>query len=166
MTLGYKIKQEIKKNTWAKVTAILLLMIIIITVGILLIFLAEWYSSGCGLLTLSFYLLMKLIETETFMKKCLSAKWWNIIEITLLIIVVGIVMIILLIELDDKSQAALEVISYALYLLVFIFCILFYFEYTHNEKSSKNQIYVYSPQLFPMLKYESSQSKLTSNKKF
>lgn len=134
------------------------MIIILLVIGLLLIFLAEWYASGCGVLTLCFYLLMKIIETETFMKKWLSEKWWNIVELSLLAIVVGIVTVVLLIELDDQEKAVLEILSYVLYLLVAIFCLMFYLEHSKNEKNSQSQIYVYSTQLLPMLKYETSQS--------
>jgi hypothetical protein len=154
LTLGYKIKQEIKKNSFAKVCAIIGLIITLAVIGILLIFLAEYYASGIGLLTLCVYLLLKLIETQSFMSKWLSEKWWNILELTILTILVIAVMIVLLILLDDKSQAALEVVSYAMYLLVVILSIMFYLENRKNEEAREHQIYVYSTQLLPMLKYE------------
>ena len=160
LTLGYKIRQEIRSNSWAKVASIALMIIILLVIGLLLIFLAQWYASGWGILTLWFYLLLKIIETESFMKNWLSEKWWNIVELSLLAIVVGIVTIILLISLNNQKKAVLEILSYSSYLLVAIFCFMFYLEYTKNEKNSKNQIYVYSTQLLPMLKYETSQSKL------
>jgi hypothetical protein len=84
----------------------------------------------------------------------LSKKWIEILEVIILATVVIITMIVLTIVLDDKSQAALEVISYGMYLLVFGSLLMFGIEYRKNENARKTQIYVYSTQLLPMLKFD------------
>jgi len=94
------------------------------------------------------------METNAFVKKYLNKKWMNIIELTILAVVVIITLIVLVSVLDDKDQAALEVISYAMYLVVFGSFLLFIIEYIKNEKARKSQIYVYSSQLLPMLKFD------------
>ncbi|CAI2386075.1 unnamed protein product [Moneuplotes crassus] len=158
LTIGYKIKQEIKKKTYSRVIALGIMLITLLIVGLLLIFVAEWYASGCGILTLCFYLFLKIVQIESCMTKWFSDRTWNIIQLTLLTIIIAITTVILIIELDDEEKAALEVLSYASYLLAAIFCVMFYFEYSLNEQNSKHQIYVYSTQLLPMLKYVPSQS--------
>jgi hypothetical protein len=63
-------------------------------------------------------------------------------------------MIVLIIVLDDKSQASLEVISNGMYFLGLGSLLMFGIEYRKNEKTQKTQIYVYSTQLLPMLKFD------------
>lgn len=100
------------------------------------------------------YLFIKVLENIWFIKTKISRKWLNIIELSVLAAVVIAVMIILIVFMDDKDQAALEVLSYALYLLSIGLAIMFYFEHTKNENARKHQIYVYSTQLIPMLKFD------------
>lgn len=69
-------------------------------------------------------------------------------------------MIILLATLDSKTQAGLEVISFSMYLLTIISTLAFINTHRHNEKERQTQIYVFSTQLFPMLRFEAVTGKL------
>lgn len=87
-------------------------------------------------------------------------------EMIILAIVVLVVMIIILTVRDNKSEAALQVLSYALLLGCLYMSANFVLEYRYNENARKNKIYVYSEQLMPMFRYEAitgKQGKMVEN---
>jgi hypothetical protein len=67
-----------------------------------------------------------------------------------------LLMIILLVTLDDKNEVALEIFSLVIYLIIAYFLFKFYEEYSKNKELMKNQIYVYSYKLMPMLHFVST----------
>lgn len=117
------------------------------------------YASGSSSFLLALYLILHLILSTEFAKKYINTQRKKKIFLLGFTLTVTIALIIILVRtLENKNEAALEIISFIIYLFMAYFLFRFIEEYRLNKKLMKNQIYIYSYKLMPMLRFQSSGS--------
>lgn len=122
---------------------------------------ATWglYASGSGGFVFALYLILYLFLETKIAKNLFNTQFKkNALLLIFIITVTIIVIIVLLVTLDNKEEAALEILSFIIYLFLVYFLIRFVEEYKLNHKLMKNQIYIYSYKFMPMLRFKSSGS--------
>lgn len=139
------------------------LVLVFIAIVLLVIFaivvMSAWglYASGAGAFVLAIYLLIYILMGTKVGKKIFNTPLKkNLFSLGIISLITIIVMIILIATLDNKNEAALEIFSFVIYLFVAYFLFKFYEEHSLNRVLMKNQIYVYSHKLMPMLRFVSS----------
>jgi len=99
-----------------------------------------------------------LLKTKFVQKYLDTEKKILTFLISIFVFSIITVIIILLVLLEDKGQAFLEIFSFIIYLCVAYTIFKFLVESRKNNRLRINQIYIYSHKLMPMLKFKSTGS--------
>jgi hypothetical protein len=91
-----------------------------------------------------------------WLKSKIKISLQTLIQIVVFVILSIIILSIILSVLPDKTSAALQGISYILFIICIETGFLFIQKFRQNKEREKTQIYLKSSQLIPMLKYISS----------
>lgn len=161
VTIYVPFKYSVKPNENLQFIRKLILVIIAIVLLIVfaIIVMSAWglYASGAGAFVLAIYLLIYILMGTKLGKNIFDKPWKKrLFSIAIITVITILVMIILIATLDNKNEAALEIFSFVIYLFVAYFLFKFYEEHSINQELMKNQIYVYSHKLMPMLRFVSS----------
>lgn len=153
IVFSIRYKESIISNAHLRLGILITLNIILFISGILIIHFSNYDSTGSGIIIISIYLNFKEILSIEFLTRKFSVNILNIVEFAGIILMVFAWMIIALLILENNSKGSFAVISYPIFLL----CSLSFIKYYHANKDDKNNIevpfFVYSPTLFPKLKY-------------
>lgn len=134
-------------------------MLFFVALGSVLMAVWGLYASGSGAFLLALYLILHLILSTGLAKRYIDTRRKKRILLFVFTITITIALIIILaIVLENENEAALEIVSFIIYLFMAYFVFRFIEEYRLNKKLMKNQIYIYSYKLMPMLRFKSSGS--------
>lgn len=137
----------------------LILSLFFLIAGIILMSIWGLIASGSGALILSIYIFLNPVLKI----RCIKERWINTtlkrrIVLGVLIAIVTLTMIVLLSIFDDFTNAVLEIATFIIYLFILYAVVNLVQQYMLNRKLMKNQIYVYTQKLVPMLKFQSTGS--------
>ena len=117
-------------------------------------FATEFYATGAGLVSIFAFIIWKIVISIPALRQKLAEKWWLLIEIIVYCVWGGLICILFMIFISNKTQAALESISFCVYLAAGYFSMLFVLKFLQNKERKKNYLFLRTGQLIPMLKFE------------